>query len=191
MPNLVIIFGPPASGKAAIGQALAGLTGFRLFHNHMTAEPAAALFGWGNSDYSESVTQIRLALFSRVAQNKALPNIVFTFVWAFGVAEDDGFIRDVVDLFETQGEKVYFVELLASLEARIAREGTPLRLALKPSKRDVEAARARHRQLYGQFTLNSLGEFPYPERHIVIDTEMQDALGSAQAICKHFGFVTQ
>jgi hypothetical protein len=191
MPNLLVIFGPPASGKAAIGHALAELTGFRLFHNHMTAEPAAALFGWGNPEHSEAVREIRLALFSRAAQSKALPNVIFTFVWAFGVAEDDNFIKDVVDLFDANGEKVYFVELLASLEARIAREGTPLRLAMKPSKRDVEAARELHGQLYGKYTLNSVGDFAYPHRHIVIDTEKQEAIESAREICRHFGFVAR
>lgn len=42
--NLVIIFGPHAVGKMTVGQELAKLTGYKLFHNHMTIEVVAALF---------------------------------------------------------------------------------------------------------------------------------------------------
>ena len=38
MPNLVVLFGPPASGKVAIGDELATLTGCRFFHNHLTVD---------------------------------------------------------------------------------------------------------------------------------------------------------
>jgi hypothetical protein len=189
--NLILIFGPPASGKAAIGTALSELTNYRLFHNHMTADAGAAIFGWGTPECSEAVQDIRLSLLSRAAEMKDLPNIIFTFVWAFGIAEDDGFIGKLVEAFESKGEKVYFVELLASLEARLAREGTALRVALKPSKRNVELSRAQHADYEGKYTLNSQGKFPYSERHLIIDTEKQIALESARQICRHYGFVQQ
>jgi shikimate kinase len=42
--KLVILFGPPAVGKMTVGQQLANLTGFKLFHNHMTIELALNFF---------------------------------------------------------------------------------------------------------------------------------------------------
>ena len=36
---LVILFGPPAVGKMAVGIELERQTGFRLFHNHMSVDP--------------------------------------------------------------------------------------------------------------------------------------------------------
>ena len=42
--TLVIIFGPPAVGKMTVGLELERLTGFRLFHNHMTVDPVIRLF---------------------------------------------------------------------------------------------------------------------------------------------------
>lgn len=80
MPDLVVIIGPPASGKAAIGLALSELTGFRFFHNHMTAEPVAALFGWGTPAYAEALTELRLSLLTRAVEQVGMPSIVFTFV---------------------------------------------------------------------------------------------------------------
>jgi shikimate kinase len=32
--NFIVIFGPPAVGKMTVGQELARLTGYKLFHNH-------------------------------------------------------------------------------------------------------------------------------------------------------------
>jgi hypothetical protein len=167
MPDLIVIFGPPAVGKAAVGYELARLTGFRFFYNHMTAEPVAALFGWGGAPWL--LSQLRLTLFTAALAQPNMPSIVFTFVWAFNRASDGEFIQQVTALFEASGGEVFFVELLASLPARLEREGTPLRLSLKPSKHHVQAARA-------------LLDFPYPERHLVLDTEQYSPLECAQRI---------
>jgi hypothetical protein len=189
MPNLIVIIGPPASGKAAIGQSLAELTGFRLFHNHMTAEPAAALFGWGTPMFGEAATEVRLALLSKALNYPGQPDIIFTFVWAFDQAADNQFIAKLVQLFESSGQRVFFVELTASKQVRIEREGTPLRLSLKPAKQDVARARALHDVVDTKYQMNSNGKFPYPDRHVVIDTERQSPVESAQIIGQHFGFI--
>jgi hypothetical protein len=38
-PTLLIITGPPAVGKMAVGHEIATRTGLRLFHNHLAIEP--------------------------------------------------------------------------------------------------------------------------------------------------------
>lgn len=188
MPDLVVIIGPPAAGKAAVGHALAQRCGFRFFHNHMTAEPAAALFGWGTEAYGAAAAEMRLSLLARALAQPAMPTIVFTFVWAFDLPADNAFIAQLVALFETHGRCVFFVELRASVAARIAREGTPLRLALKPAKHDVERARALHAKIDGQYRMNSEADFPYPTRHLVIDTEHHAPDEAAALIAARFGF---
>lgn len=190
MSDLVVLVGPPASGKAAIGEALGRLTGFRFLHNHMTAEAVAALFGWGTPAYLEALVELRLGLLRRALAQPDMPSIVFTFVWAFELEEDARLVAQLVDLFESSGREVFFVELLATEEARIAREGTPVRLRLKPAKNDVEAARAFHAEANAKHRMNSHGDFPYPARHLVIDTASQDVEGSARLIARHFGFTT-
>jgi hypothetical protein len=183
--NLIVIFGPPASGKAAVGHALAALTNCRFFHNHMTAEPVAALFGWGTEAYTEMAAQVRLLLLSRaLAQDPT--NVVFTFVWAFNLERDNAFIRDLVADAESRDAEVFFVELLASRAARIAREGTPLRMELKPAKRDVERARAYHERIDARHTMNSGGSFPYSATHLIIDTEAVSPSEAAKKIATHF-----
>lgn len=187
MPDLVVILGPPASGKAAIGSALAELTGFRFFHNHMTAEPVAALFGWGTPLFGEAMAEVRLSLFSKALAQPQMPSIIFTFVWAFDMPEDHQFMAQLVELFRSKSRKVFFVELIASLQARVAREGTPLRLSLKPAKRDVERARAMLAVYDGKYRMNSNNDFPYPDSHLIVDTERHSPAESALLVARHFG----
>ena len=188
MADLVVVIGPPASGKAAVGHALSQLTGFRFFHNHMTAEPVAALFGWGTAAYGEVASQVRLSLLGKALDEPDMPSIIFTFVWAFDLKQDCQFMAQLVELFRSKGNTVFFVELLASLRARIGREGTPLRLALKPAKRDVERARAFHLETDGKYRMNSANDFPYPESHLVLDTEALSPSEAALKVAQHFRF---
>src|SRR6188508_1133674 len=57
--TLVIIFGPPAVGKMTVGLALERLTGFRLFHNHMTVDPVIRLFPFESPAYRRLVQEFR------------------------------------------------------------------------------------------------------------------------------------
>lgn len=187
MANLVIIFGPPASGKAAVGHVLAQRLGYRFFHNHLTADPVAALFGWGSPKFGPMVDRLREALFSEAAADPSIPGIVFTFVWDLDLAADGEFLATVSRLFEGHGGQVYFVELLASLETRVQREGTPFRLALKPSQRDVAAARARQIEFSRQHRMNTQGPLPLAYPHLVVDTEAMSAEDAAGTIMAGFG----
>ncbi len=100
----------------------------------------------------------------------------------------DTFIQQVVALFEASGGKVFFVELVASLRARLEREGTPLRLSLKPSKHNVQSARALLVEFAGKYKFNSTNDFSYPEQHLVLNTEQYSPLECAQhiAACWYF-----
>ncbi len=190
MPDLIVIVGPPAAGKAAVGHALCELAGFRLFHNHLTAEPVAASFGWGTPAYLETIAATRLALLTRALAEPASASIVFTYVWAFDLLSDGLFMADLKALFESRGQRVFWVELVASLAARLAREGTALRLALKPAKRDVDGARALHSHFDARFQMNSKGRFPYPDRYVAIDTEQHVPAAAARIIAERFGFAS-
>ncbi len=42
--RLVFIYGPPGVGKLTVARELAALTGFKLFHNHLTVVCTAVAF---------------------------------------------------------------------------------------------------------------------------------------------------
>ena len=187
MTDLVVILGPPASGKAAIGTALAELTGYRFLHNHMTADAVAALFDWETDAYSEVAAEVRLLLLKKALEKDIGGGIIFTFMWSFELESDNRFMDDVVALFALHGHRVCFVELLASRAAREGREGSALRVKLKPAKRDVEMARELHAKIDADHRTNSDGDFPYPDQHMVVDTEAMKPKRAAQAIAERFG----
>jgi hypothetical protein len=42
-PTLLYTYGPPASGKLTVATALAELTGFSLFHNHLSVDAVSCV----------------------------------------------------------------------------------------------------------------------------------------------------
>ena len=187
MQRLVILFGPPASGKAAVGHVLAGQLGYRFFHNHLTADPVAALFGWGTPKFGAVLAEVRDVLFRHALADASMTGIVFTVVWALDQPDQTAAMEALIALFESQGWAVDLVELLASLDTRIAREGTPFRVKWKPNQGDVEAARQRQRDAAATYRMNSCGTLPIARSHIVIDTETCEPAQAAVQIRHRLG----
>ena len=167
--KLVIIFGPPAVGKMAVGMALERLTGLPLFHNHMTIDLVMRFFPFGTPPFGRLVSEFRTRIFQEVAASD-LPGLVFTYVWALDAPEDREFVDRLCAVFSERGAEVCFVELQATLEERLRRNETELRLAEKRPKRDLERSRANLLAVEGQYRLNTGGgEFFYPDRWLRID----------------------
>lgn len=137
--KLVIIIGNSAVGKMTVGQELMKLTGLRLFHNHMAIEPVIEIFGTYNG---KVVAQMREMIFREFAASDQY-GMIFTFMWAFDRQEDWDYIDHVRDIFEGNGAAVYYVELVAPQEVRLARNVTENRLQNKASKRDIELSTKR------------------------------------------------
>jgi hypothetical protein len=86
--KLVIIFGPPAAGKAAVGAALCERYGFKLFHNHVSVDAVTQVFDWGTPPFARVVETIRRDVITEAAE--AGIDLVFTFVWALDEPADRG-----------------------------------------------------------------------------------------------------
>lgn len=132
--QFVVIFGPPAVGKMTVGMALCERTGFRLFHNHMTIEPILEIFPFGSPAFGRLVNEFRARVIEEACE-ASLPGLIFTFVWGVDLEEDRQLIQQYIDIVESRGGRVSFVELTAELSERLRRDRTPLRLEHKRSKR--------------------------------------------------------
>ena len=166
--SLVIILGPPAVGKMSVGRQLARLTGFPLFHNHLSIEAVLPVFPFGSHPFKRLVSRFRNHMFEEVAASD-LPGLIFTFVWSFDEPGSRDFVERLGSTFEAQHFRTLFVELWAPLEIRLQRNRTEERLMAKPSKRDLEASEARVRAAERLHRLTSDGDFPFPEHHLFID----------------------
>lgn len=104
--NLVFIYGPPAVGKLSVAKVLSTLTGYTLFHNHLTYDFIHDIFGNINTD--DLNHRVRLEVF-RQAVKSDLPGMIFTFVYGYGLDED--FVKSVIEIIESGGGHIYFVQL--------------------------------------------------------------------------------
>jgi hypothetical protein len=183
--TLVVIFGPPAVGKMAVGLELEQLTGFRLFHNHMSADIVMKFFAFGEPAYGRLVSEFRTRLCEEVAAS-TLPGLIFTFVWALDDARDKAFIDKLSGIFTARSRDVVYVELTATLDERLRRNETPLRLAHKAPKRDVARSRELLLDAERKYRMNSNGDFFYPDSYLRIDNTALSAVDAAERIAEHF-----
>jgi len=160
--HLVMIFGPPAVGKMTVGHELMKLTGFRLFHNHMTVDPVLDIFEFGSPPFTRLVTSFRRMILEEAADSD-LPGLVFTYVWALDDAGDRELVNKFSSIVTSRGGQVHFVELTATQQERLVRNATDFRLERKPSQRDVEASRSRLLDLDRRWLMNTGDQVAWSE----------------------------
>ncbi|MDQ0427296.1 hypothetical protein QOZ98_000121 [Planomicrobium stackebrandtii] len=171
--KLILLFGPQAVGKMTIGHELEKITSLKLLHNHMTIDMLHPLFGFGTETWRLS-TIFREEIFKSVA-NSNLEGMIFTYVWAFDMAEDWDFVKKTQSIFETAGGEVYFVELEADVGERLQRNKSSHRLEHKPTKRNVVESELELIKTMDKHRLNSLPEEMQEKNYIRIDNTHQDA----------------
>lgn len=181
-----MIFGPSAVGKMAVGRELSSRTGYPLFHNHLSLEPVAEVFPWGSPSFVRLSSELRRRVIEE-ALVADLPGLIFTFVWALEDPADRDYVDRLTEPVRRAGQRLDFVELYADQHTRLAREGTPLRLEHKRSKRDLRATRQRLLADDATHRLNTDGDFYYPDQHIRIDNSRLSPANAADQIAAHLG----
>lgn len=125
--TLIYIYGPPASGKLTVAERLAELTGFPLFHNHLTVNAVRPVFPFGSPPFSEAVSKMRHAVFEVAAG--AGVSLIFTNNSAWSQPDPRGRFEAAAAnarrIMESHGGRAVFVRLIApqsALEERLANE---------------------------------------------------------------------
>lgn len=183
-PTLLLIVGPPAVGKMTVGHEIATRTGFRLFHNHMSIEPALRFFEYGHPSFIRLSEDFRKGVLEEVAKSD-LPGLVFTYFWAFNRPDEAETIAGYAAPFVARQGRVLFLELECALEERLHRNGTAFRLAEKPSKRDPgsEARLLEHEERYQG---NSPDEFRNRDDWLRLDNTAMSPEEVADLTVRHF-----
>lgn len=185
-----MIFGPPAVGKMTVGVALSRFTGLPLFHNHMTVELVHPFFSVEDPRYRRLVDEFRIRIFQEVACS-AGPGIIFTFTWDMSDPHNKERVDGWTSIFRERGARIFYVELAAPLEVRLARNREPSRLELKPSKRDVAVSEAQLLESDRLRKLNSDGGFYYPDLHLRIENAYLSPKQVASQIQNYFGLTSR
>ena len=185
--KFIVIFGPPAVGKMSVGQELAKLTGFKLFHNHMTIELVLNFFDFSHPSFGRLIGEFRKRVFEEVAASE-LPGLIFTFVWALDLESDKQFIDSACEIFRAEEAEVYFVELEAKLSERLTRNASESRLLEKPSKRDVQSSKEKLLEHDQTYRFNSNGDFFYTDNYLKLNNTELSAHDAARRIVETFAF---
>lgn len=182
--KLVLIFGPQAVGKMTVGQELQKITELKLFHNHMTIDLLAPIFGF-NTEMWRLVNLFRKEIFESVAKSD-LEGLIFTYEWGFDLQTDWDYVNNVCEIFESRGGTIYFVELEADLNERIERNKSPNRLENKPTKRNVEWTEKELKETMEKHRLNSYEGEINKENYIRINNTTLSAIEVAKLIKETF-----
>lgn len=182
--KLVFLIGDGAVGKMTVGQELMKITPLRLFHNHMMIEPVLEVFGQFRG---KTIQRLREVIFEEFAETDHY-GMIFTFLWAFDMQEDWDYLERVKSIFGLREEDVFYVELIAPQEVRLARNKTENRLKHKASKRALEASDQRLLNDDARYRCVSYpGEIPFPN-YLRLENEHLSAADAARQIKEHFGF---
>ena len=168
--RVVFIHGPAASGKHTIGSLLSTRTGLPLFHNHLAVDLAKTLFEFGSEGFTQLRAKVWLAAFSEAAG--AGTSFIFTFHPEATV--DPSLIDALVEIVESSGGEVCFVELQANRETVLRRLGNASR---------ARFGKLMDPKLYQQIESDGGFDFPaLPTPLLVIDTGAIKAEDAAVAI---------
>lgn len=173
--NLVFIYGPPAVGKLTVAEELAKLTGYKLFHNHLTQDLAGEIFPDFGLPRFDLVYDLRLDVFRHAAKGNI--NLIFTCA-RDNDERDKQFIKDTIDAIFGNNGKICFVQLTAPREVLM--------------ERVIDDSRKRFHKISDKNKLSdSLDTHDLEARVdfdevLVVDTSKQSAAASARQIAEYF-----
>lgn len=109
--HVIFLYGAPGVGKLTVAQELAKITGYKLFHNHLTVDLVHAVFDFKTEPFIELREKIWMMVFGK-AKEESIQGLIFTFAPEDSVPQN--FIPDLIKLIEDGQNTIYFVELLCS-----------------------------------------------------------------------------
>jgi hypothetical protein len=172
--RLVFLYGPPGVGKLTVARELVALTGFKLFHNHLTVDLVAAVFPWNAPTFWPLVQRFRRETFEEAAQQGV--DLIFTYVYAH--PEDEPCVRELVEPILLRGGSVHFVQLTCARDELLARVANESRRAYRKLSDPVSLGRMLDQT-------NLLAPVPFAES-LQIDTTHVLPTETAMQIATHY-----
>jgi hypothetical protein len=117
--NLVIIYGPPGVGKLTVAKELQQLTGYRLWHNHISLNAILPIFEWDDS-FWRVLHGFRELIFREAAATGT--NLIFT-----SALGPDLRLETYLQALDIGNVRICFVQLSCDLDVLVQRVQTPQR----------------------------------------------------------------
>jgi len=170
--KLIVLFGMPATGKLTVGQELAALTGYKLFHNHLVVDLLLSVFEFGSPGFVELREKIWLGVV-RAACREGLPGLIFTFAPETTVRPE--FIGNLAEAVKAEAGTVDFVELTCPVEELKRRMDSGSRQRFK---------KLTSVELFEQLHVAGHLKLPMPKARFSIDTSSCSAAEAAEKIAR-------
>lgn len=106
--RLIFLWGLPGTGKLTVAKEIARLTGWKLFHNHLTVDLLLAVFPFGSKEFIALREEIWLSVFEAAATSES-PGLIFTFNPENTVRQS--FLEETLDIVAEHGGRVEWVEM--------------------------------------------------------------------------------
>jgi hypothetical protein len=175
--KLLFIYGPPAAGKLTVANEIAGRTGFKVFHNHLTIDAILPVFEFGSPSFGKLVSQMRAETIAEAARQNV--NLIYTFCYAKGM--DDDHIGTITSAVEDNGGTVCFVLLKCSVD--------------ELNRRVTSQSRTDFKKVHDAETLGTILDnhdlfSTVPEREsLIVDNTSLSPHAAAEMIIEHFGLI--
>lgn len=167
--KLIFLYGPAACGKLTVAKALAALTNYPLFHNHLVLDAVTSVFPFGGEPFVRLRSLYWLSMFEEAARQDR--PLIFTFAPERTVPAS--FIEETRAAVEAHGGEVCFVELQVSPEGQMQRVENPDRKASK---------KIHSREVLKKFRDGGGAAYRPIPSDLVIDTEALAPDAAAQRI---------
>ena len=175
--KLIIIHGPPAAGKSTVGTVLSRLTGYRLFHNHVSIDCVKTVFEFGTPLFWRVIEDVRRDIISAAARESI--DVIHTCCYELGV-DDEHFSKLIASAEDHAGE-VHIVLLTCDDEERRRRIGNESR---------VRIGKLVDPGSIGRRGIDLTSPFPGRET-LILDTTDEPPDRLAQQIVERFGLQQQ
>ena len=116
--QLVILYGPPASGKLTVAEMLSEKTGYKLFHNHLTVDLLKQFLEFGTPEFFEINQRMKLSILEACAKQKS-SSLIMTFV--YDRKTDGPYIENINKICNDHGVDLRFVQLSCQKEEVLKR----------------------------------------------------------------------
>ncbi|MDD5331590.1 MAG: AAA family ATPase [Candidatus Nanoarchaeia archaeon] len=173
--KLIFIYGAPASGKLTIAKEISKVTGYKIFHNHLTLDFLDEIFGENKKGFWEAVDEIRLTVFEKAARSK-IKGLIFT----YGSINHNNFefLKKVIERIEKYKGKVCLVNTKCSEKELLKRIKSKSRKEYNKLKNSKELRKIL-------LTWDFETKIP-SKKTLEIDTEVLSPKRAAQKIIKYY-----
>jgi shikimate kinase len=177
--QLVFLYGPPGVGKLTVGRELARLTGYKLFHNHLSVNLVSAVFERDSEVWLQLLRRIRREVLMEAARQQV--NLIMTGVYS-GTPEHAAAWQEMLEPVLSAGGSVMFAQLACGRDELFKRVQNENRRAF-----DKLVDPARWAELMERFDLSATAPF---EPQLRLDLTHLAPTTAAASIIAHYGLPT-